>query len=99
MKKKPAAMGAAGSKAFQPPTVKSGEPNMTDSTPDASEIAPDGDATPSSLGEFLAALANGPLLNGLRLNVGANSAVRARYARWVAAKQRAALTKFPAVPE
>jgi hypothetical protein len=70
---------------------------MTDSTTIASEIAPDG--APTTLGEFLTALAAGPLLCGLRLNVGANSVVRARYARWRAAQERADFAKFPDVPE
>jgi hypothetical protein len=69
---------------------------MTNFTTITSEI--DGAPAPSTLSEFLAALAAGPLLSGLRINVGAKSVVRARYALWLAAKERAALTKFPASP-
>jgi hypothetical protein len=68
---------------------------MTDPTTFASNIAPDGATT---LGEFLQALADGPILDAIRVNAGSKSSVRRRYARWLAAQQRAALTKFPATP-
>jgi hypothetical protein len=71
---------------------------MTHSTKIAS-AAPDGATTPSSLGEFLQSLADGPILSTLRLNRGKESPVGRRHARWLAAKQRAAFTKFPEFPE
>jgi hypothetical protein len=93
--KTPAAVRRPGSKTFtdcQPENIQYDQfhDNCKRKTPDGA---------PTPLGAFLAALANGPLLNSLRINVGASSVVRARYARWVAAKNRADLTKFPALPE
>jgi hypothetical protein len=75
---------------------------MPNSRTTSSKNSPDDAATPAprpELGAFLQALANGPLLNSVRINVGASSAVRARHEKWLRAKKRADLTKFPALPE